>query len=101
MSAWAAVAEETRRPAECWCCGLALDSDPVVRLGRHPEVTLCTRCARWLAKRADEVEDSERSGLAVTARNALRRGRQAVIQRGWHNRPVVGRMLRRLGRWLP
>jgi hypothetical protein len=86
---------------ECWCCGAATTPTTEVRLGNHPEVALCLPCARWVAKRAGEVEDRGRSGPGVRARSIARRGREYVVRHGWHRHPLVGRSLRRLGRYLP
>jgi hypothetical protein len=89
------------RPAgdECWCCGTP--AQPGVRLGNHPEVVVCLRCARWLSKQAGAVEDGARSSPAAAARNALRAARGYVVRHGWHRHRAVGRPLRWLGRWLP
>ena len=73
----------------------------MVRLGNHPEVALCLRCARWAAKQAKEVEDRTRTGRLVLVRDRLRLARQEVIQRGWHRNRWAGRPLRWLGKHLP
>jgi hypothetical protein len=73
----------------------------MVSLGNHPEVTLCTSCARWVAKRAGEVDDLTRTGPLVLLKDRMRLARRRVIERGWHRRAVVGRPLRWLGRLLP
>ena len=95
------IDESERPPAECWCCGARRDADQLVRLGNHPEVTLCTRCARSVAKWAGEIEDRDRHSLAARARDGFRGARKVVINRGWHRTPLVGTLLRRLGKHLP
>jgi hypothetical protein len=74
---------------------------PNVRLGNHPEVAVCLRCAHWLSRRAREVEDRSRSGPGVAWRNVVRRVRAEVMRRGWQGRPFIGGPLRWLGRRLP
>src|SRR3954454_6543810 len=98
MSAVTAVEDEFASEAECWCCGVSEDSDRVVHLGNHPEVTLCLRCARWASKQANEIEDGSQSGLAVMLRDRARFVRRVVVQRAWHQLPVIGPILRRIGR---
>jgi hypothetical protein len=85
----------------CWCCGAEFDERDLVRLGSHPEVGVCFGCARFLQRRA--AERAEELGLSRRSRvrAAARRARGWVIARGWHNRPVIGRMLRQIDRYLP
>ena len=87
--------------AECWCCGTEVDAARVVRLGNHPEVTLCLACARWTGKQADAIDDLDRRGAAVVLRNRARAVRRIVVERGWHRLPVIGGALRWLGRHTP
>jgi hypothetical protein len=101
MSAQVAVDDRSQRPSECWCCGVIDDPAKLVRLGNHPEVMLCIRCAHWISKRAWQIEDQSRVGLAVRGRDQLRRIRQAVMQRGWQHSRFLGRPLRWLGKHLP
>jgi hypothetical protein len=70
----------------------------MVRLGNHPEVGLCLRCARWLSRRAVEVEDRDRTGIAVRLRAQARRMRTTVMRHGWHRNRITGPPLRWLGR---
>lgn len=93
--------DEPPRRSECWCCGLIGDPARMVRLGNHPEVVLCLRCARWTAKQAKEIEDLSRTGPLVWVRDRLRLARLKVTQRGWHRHRRLGRPLRWLGRRLP
>ena len=73
----------------------------MVRLGNHPEVTICTRCARSVASWAGEIEDRSRDSIAARARDRLRSVRKAVVRHGWHHSPIIGGPLRWLGRHLP
>ncbi len=57
----------------------------MVRLGNHPEATVCIRCAHSLSKRAWELEDRDRTSLASRTRDAFRSLRKTVVQRGWHH----------------
>jgi len=94
--------QEPRRRPECWCCGSFNDPGLMVRLGNHPEVAICTRCAHSISKWASEIEDRDRTGLPVRARDAFRRLRKAVVRRGWHHHHrLLGRPLRWLGRHTP
>jgi hypothetical protein len=73
----------------------------LVHLGDHPEVVVCIRCAHSLSKRALGLEDQARTGVAVRARNEIRRLRKTVVRHGWHNNKIAGRGLRWLGRFTP
>jgi hypothetical protein len=101
MTAQTAIEDEQARPSQCWCCGCSGAADRMVHLGNHPEVELCLRCARSVAKWADEIEERDRHGLAVRARDQARRVRKSVVRHGWHNAPVIGPALRWLGRRTP
>lgn len=87
--------------AECWCCGMVGPPGAMVHLGNHPEVTLCLRCAHFVHKQAWEIEDRERDGPGVRARDGFRRLRRQVMARGLHQSRWVGGPLRWLGRHLP
>ncbi len=95
--------EQAEEPgqSECWCCGRPTPSGQMVQLDNHPEVALCLGCARFVAHRASEIEDRQRTGPAVLARDVVRRVRRAVVHHGWHNKPMVGPGPRWLGRHLP
>ena len=95
------VDESGSMPVECWCCGARQDASQVVRLGNHPEVTLCTRCARSVGKWAGEIEDRDRDSIAARARDRFRAVRKTVIRHGWHHAPLIGRPVRWLGKHLP
>jgi hypothetical protein len=100
MSAVTATDEHGAR-SQCWCCGQIESPEKLVRLGKHPEVALCMACARWASKQADEIADLSRTGLGVRVRDRMRVARRKVIERGWHRLPVLGGLLRRLGRHTP
>lgn len=102
MTTGRAQADETPgEPSRCWCCGRPVAADQAVRLGNHPEVAVCVRCARSIGKWGREIEDRGRSGPGVRARDGLRGVRKAVVRRGWHNAPIFGGPLRWLGKRLP
>lgn len=86
---------------ECWCCGCTQPETSMVRLGNHPEVGVCLRCAHYLHQQAWSREDTLRSSPGVRARGALRAARRVVMQQGWQQRRMIGPLLRWLGRHLP
>jgi len=100
MATQSAVPEDTDL-IECWCCGRRQPVGSVVRLGNHPEVGVCLRCAHFLHQQAWNREDALHPSVGSWLRDALRSARHAVIQHGWHQRPVIGRPLRWLGQHLP
>lgn len=85
----------------CWCCGDSRDESAVVRLGSHPEVAVCLRCAHFLHQQARSREDAARPSPASRVRDGLRAGRRLVMRRGWQHAPVIGPVFRWLGRRLP
>jgi hypothetical protein len=85
----------------CWCCGSVQQEVSVIRLGNHPEVAVCLGCAHFLHQQARGREDAVRPSPATRVRDALRTARRFVIQHGWHQKPLIGRLLRRLGRHTP
>jgi hypothetical protein len=97
----AATDSDAAEPLECWCCGSAYPEPELVRLGSHPEVGVCVRCAHFLHRQARSREDALRPAAAARLRDGLRAGRQVVLRRRWHQLPVIGRPLRWLGRRLP
>lgn len=92
---------DTGGTEECWCCGNRFTPDELIHLGSHPEVALCTDCARWAHRRATELRDARHRSLGAPVRAAVRRARNHVIARGWHERGALGRLLRRIDRHLP
>jgi hypothetical protein len=101
MTVRTAIDDSARTPSQCWCCGAIDDPTRLVHLGNHPEVTLCLRCAHFVGKRASEIEDLNKTGMAARGRDALRRARSGVIRRGWHQHPMLGPPLRWLGKHTP
>lgn len=101
MTSETVVHDQESEDSECWCCAQAIPPGEMVRLDNHPEVALCLGCARFLAQRVSAIEDRERTGPAVLARDVVRRMRRAVIDHSWHTRPLVGTGLRWPGRYLP
>jgi len=101
MTAQRAYGGESDGQVSCWCCGSSQAEASVVRLGNHPEVAVCLRCAHFLHQQARGREDAVRTSPAIRARDALRTVRRFVIQHGWHQKPAIGRLLRRLGRHTP
>jgi uncharacterized paraquat-inducible protein A len=85
----------------CWCCGCSGNVEQMAHLGQHPEVAVCIRCAHSLSKWAWEIEDRSKTGPAAKTRHALRAARNAVVQRGWQNSPVLGGPIKWIGRRLP
>ncbi|HEY5457031.1 MAG TPA: hypothetical protein VIJ96_16320 [Acidothermaceae bacterium] len=96
-----AVEDAEISPSQCWCCGTVEDPTRLVRLGNHPEVGLCLRCAHSVSKWAWEIEDQAKTGPLVIARDRFRALRRAVIRRGWHKSPLVGGPIRWIGKRLP
>ena len=72
-----------------------------MHLGDHPEVAVCLGCAHFLHQRARSVEDARRPSAAARARDGVRAVRRLVIARRWHEKPVIGPLLRWLGARLP
>jgi hypothetical protein len=89
------------RSAQCWCCGTLDAPEQMVRLGNHPEVQLCLRCAHFVHQRAWEIEDDGKHGPAAFARDQFRNLRAEVMRRGWHHNRYIGGRLRWLGKYLP
>jgi len=87
--------------SRCWCCGSAFSDDELVRLGAHREVTVCGACARDLHRRARDQHHRTHPTAATRGRSILRRAREFAIAGGWHERPVVGPVLRWIDRFLP
>lgn len=97
----AAAEHETMSPTKCWCCGSTYPEDDLVHLGEHPEVAVCLGCSQWLRRRAVRRRGAGRRSPAVRIRGVIDGVRGAVIERGWHERGVLGRLLRRIDRYLP
>jgi len=85
----------------CWCCGQTYPEADLVRLGRHPEAAVCNRCARFLVRRFRQRADVVSPSVGARARSVVTRGRDLVIEHGWHRLPVIGPALRWMGDHLP
>jgi hypothetical protein len=82
----------------CWCCGRLTSEKALVRLGHHPEVGVCVDCVRFLGRRARDYQASlMRARLRGTAGSI----RGQIIARKWHRLPVIGPVLRWIGRHSP
>lgn len=92
--------EAADRP-ECWCCGRPFDESELTRLGQHPEVGVCADCARWLHRRSRAAAGEGHPSAGARAARAVDSVRSYVIEHHWHERPVIGPLLRRLDRHLP
>lgn len=101
MTAAAATESNAAETLKCWCCGSAYQEAELVRLASHPEVGVCLGCAHFLHQQARGREDALRPSPAARVRDQLRTARRVVMQRGWHQKPVIGGPLRWLGRRLP
>ena len=93
--------DEADNQPTCWCCGRHRPSEGLVHLGNHPEVGVCLDCAHFLHQRARAREDELRPTPAGRARDGLRTVREWVIARRWHEKPLIGPVLRWLGSRLP
>ena len=101
MTAQPAHEDATTSAPRCWCCGAERRDDELVHLGNHPEVAVCVGCARWLHRRATQLQDSQHSTIATRWRAVVRSVRAHVIDKGWHRRGILGALLRRIDRYLP
>jgi hypothetical protein len=45
----------------CWCCGDPTVRASLLRLSAHPEVGVCFRCVKYLAKRRRAIERMTRA----------------------------------------
>jgi hypothetical protein len=48
----------------CWCCGDRTVAGSLLRLGEHPEVGVCFRCVKELARRKRTIERATRAAPA-------------------------------------
>lgn len=85
----------------CWCCGEQQDEATAVHLGDHPEVVLCLRCAHFVHRRAQAIEDASRRNMATRARDVVRSSESFVIRHDLQRKPLIGPLLRWLGPRLP
>jgi hypothetical protein len=96
----AAIEHEQEEDPTCWCCGSTFSEEGLVRLGNHPEVGVCPRCAQWLHRRARSSVDAGRRTPVTVMRRGLDTARGRVMRAGAQHWPVVGPLLRRLDRHL-
>jgi hypothetical protein len=96
-----AAESDAAEPLQCWCCNGIYTEAELVRLGSHPEVGVCLRCAHFLHQQARGREDALRPSPASRLRDGMRAGRRLVMRQHWHQKPIIGRPLRWLGRRLP
>ncbi len=75
----------------CWCCGNAFDEHDLSRLGSHPEVAVCGRCAQWLYRRARANAESGSRTPGVLVRRGLAAARRGVMRARLQGWPVLGR----------
>lgn len=85
----------------CWCCGEQQDEATVVRLGDHPEVVLCLRCAHVVHRRARAVEDAGVRTMTTRARAVVRTAESFVVRHDLQHQAMIGPLLRWLGPRLP
>ncbi len=97
----AAAEHEPAAQAGCWCCGRILPEHELVRLGEHPEVGLCLRCATWAKRQAVARYHEQHQSLPGQLLHGIDTVRNRVIERGWHERGLLGAVLRRVDRYLP
>ena len=91
----------TDEERECWCCGTPNPPSRLLQLNGHPEVEVCLECARYLALRAGERRDQLRPSLTGRLRDVLRAARGLVVGHGWQRLPIIGPVLRWIGRFTP
>lgn len=84
--------------SECWCCGSTFPPAQLIRLGQHPEVGLCVACVGDLRRRAHLNQTAK---LTKPIYQLGEQARSAVVARGWHRAPVIGALLRGVGRLSP
>jgi hypothetical protein len=92
---------ESASGTRCWCCGTEYPETQLVRLGQRPEVGVCLRCTRWLQRRAVQRYDEQHPSPTARLRSRVRAVRAVVITRGWHERGMLGALLRWIDRHLP
>lgn len=85
----------------CWCCGQEYAETELTRLGAHPEVAVCRNCAQSSHRRAVSQHDQQHPTIAARLRAGIGAVRTVVIRKGWHDRPVLGGVLRWIDRHLP
>lgn len=95
------VVERASDEIRCWCCDREFAESDVVRLGAHPEVSLCLDCGRFLKRRVAAQRHEQRWTPIGAVRGVVELSRAWVIEHGWHQRGLSGAFLRGLDRFLP
>jgi hypothetical protein len=86
---------------DCWCCGNPYPSADLIHLGAHPETVVCLQCSTYLGRRAKAAYDARNPSFGGHLRGVVGAGRDLVIRLRLHERPILGRLLRRMDRRLP
>lgn len=94
-------ADDITATAHCWCCGNPYPSADLIHLGAHPETVACLQCSTYLGRRAKAAYDTLNPTLGGHLRGVVSVGRDQVIRLRLHERPILGRILRRIDRHLP
>lgn len=77
MTALGGDYQEPPAASGCWCCGDRTVRGSLLHLGDHPEVGVCFRCVKVLAKRRRQIERQTRaapSGWPFWRRVSFRAG---------------------------
>jgi hypothetical protein len=62
---------------------------------------VCVNCTVSLRRRARELTSEDKGAWSRRQAHALRRSRETIMQRRWHERPVLGPVLRWINRHIP
>lgn len=60
--------EPPQTPPGCWCCGDRTVRGSLLHLSEHPEVGVCFRCVKDLARRKRAIERATRAAPASWSR---------------------------------
>ena len=93
--------DESADRRSCWCCGREQKTEELVRLGHHPEVEVCLRCAHFLHQQARRREDALTRAPAARGRDGLRALRDLALRHNLQRKPLIGPILRWLGPRVP
>jgi len=85
----------------CWCCGRSFPEAGILRLGARPEARVCVNCTISLRSRARERMAENKGPWSRWQAQALHRCRDYVMDHRWHERPVIGPVLRWFNRHMP
>ncbi|PYI65491.1 hypothetical protein CVV68_18150 [Arthrobacter livingstonensis] len=84
----------------CWCCGTVYPESRLIRLGSRPEAGVCLNCTIHLRRRARERLAEGRRPLARWKAQVSRQSREQIMEHHWHQRPIIGPILRWINRHL-